>query len=64
MFATEERASGRQRALIRKAKPRLIPLASLLTMAEQAAHAEHVAKLGDNAMWRRYLEPTPERAAL
>jgi DNA polymerase-3 subunit epsilon len=64
VFATEERASGRRRALTRKAKPRLIPLASLLTEGEAAAHAAHIAKLGEAAMWRRYLEPAPERAAL
>jgi DNA polymerase-3 subunit epsilon len=64
VFATEERASGRRQALAVKAKPRLIPLASLLTAVEETAHAEHIAKLGDGAFWRRYLEPAPARAAL
>jgi DNA polymerase-3 subunit epsilon len=64
VFAAEERGGARQRALTRKAKPRLIPLASFLTAPEEAAHAEHIAKLGDNALWRRHLEPAAERAAL
>ena len=64
VFASQERASRRERALAGEAKARPAPLASYLTAPEETAHAEHIAALGDGALWRRYFEPAPERAAL
>jgi DNA polymerase-3 subunit epsilon len=64
VFVGQERASRQSRSLSPEAKARPIPLASFITPAEEAAHAEHIGKLCDAALWRRYFEPAPERAAL
>ena len=42
-----------------KAKPRPKPLPSRLSPEDEAAHATFVETLGPNAIWRRYLPPTP-----
>jgi len=42
-------------ALARKIEPRPRPLTPRLSDADSATHAAFVAKLGENAMWRRYL---------
>jgi hypothetical protein len=33
-----------------------------LTEAEWTAHAEHIAKLGEGALWRRYADVKAEKA--
>lgn len=38
----------------RKFRPAALP--GLLTEAESRAHAEHIATLGENALWRRHIE--------
>ncbi|WP_321334552.1 DNA polymerase III subunit epsilon [Breoghania sp.] len=40
----------------RSIQPRPTPLPSRLTEAEMEAHAKFVAKLGDEAVWRQYIE--------
>lgn len=47
----KEAATGRRKPLRQRPKP----LAARLTEEERAAHAAFVEKLGDDAMWKRYL---------
>lgn len=47
------RANGADRAAAVRARP--IALAPRISEAEQAAHREFVASLGENALWRGYL---------
>jgi DNA polymerase-3 subunit epsilon len=63
VFAAHERAGGGQRTIVAARKTRGEPLPSALTEAERAAHAEHIAKLGDSALWRRYLDADAVKAA-
>ncbi|MEI2386857.1 DNA polymerase III subunit epsilon [Breoghania sp. JC706] len=51
----EEHGSGGP-ALRRAVKPRPNPLPSRLSEVEISAHAEFVAKLGEDAVWRKYIE--------
>jgi DNA polymerase-3 subunit epsilon len=39
---------------------RPVPLPSLVSAAERAAHRDFIATLGDNAIWRQYKLPEPE----
>jgi DNA polymerase III subunit epsilon len=64
VFVSQERGNRQQRALMAESKSRPLALASFLTLSERAAHADHIAALGDGALWRRYLAPEVERAAL
>jgi DNA polymerase III subunit epsilon len=64
VFASQERAGRRERLLTGEARARPQPLPSCLTAAEATAHADHIAALGEAALWRRYLQPEAERAAL
>lgn len=45
------------------ARARPTPLAPLLTDAERDAHRVFVAKLGNDAVWRKYIEPAELEAA-
>ncbi|MGA2043870.1 MAG: DNA polymerase III subunit epsilon [Roseiarcus sp.] len=56
-FASAERVARTQVAPGIATRSRPAPLASLLTEAERAAHADHVASLGEGAVWRRYGAP-------
>jgi len=56
MFSSNERASTAQRIAAPERKLRAIALPSLLTELERTAHAEHIAKLGEGALWRRYVD--------
>jgi DNA polymerase-3 subunit epsilon len=49
------RASRFSEAPAAERKRRPAPLPSLLTEAEMSAHAEHIATLGENALWLRRL---------
>ena len=53
-LARRARRAGREGAPIAERKARPAPLAALLTEAEARAHAEHIATLGESALWRRY----------
>jgi DNA polymerase-3 subunit epsilon len=64
VFASQERVNRQQRSFNAESKLRPQPLASYLTAAEQTAHADHIATLGDGALWRRYLATQAERAAV
>ncbi|MDX1292836.1 MAG: DNA polymerase III subunit epsilon [Hyphomonas sp.] len=50
-FETEEELSRGERK--RVARPRPVPLASLMTEDERAAHAAFVDSLGEDAIWKR-----------
>jgi DNA polymerase III subunit epsilon len=62
VFSGNERASRAQRIAAPEPKARTLALPSLLTEAERTAHLEHVAKLGEGALWRRYVDVTAEKA--
>src|SRR5665647_3174734 len=49
---TGTRSKGVDGVAVVRARP--APLASRLTSADRAAHAQFVASLGDNAVWRNY----------
>ena len=38
----------------RPGAPRPVPLASSVTLEEEKAHAELVARLGENSVWQRF----------
>jgi len=50
--ATDNAAMLRAVEFVRR-QPRPTPLAALVTAEEEAAHAEFIAKLGENAIWRK-----------
>ncbi|WP_298840842.1 DNA polymerase III subunit epsilon [uncultured Roseobacter sp.] len=52
-LSTSSQSSGGDAVPEWSPRPRPIPLASRLTDAEAAAHAEFVAKLGDDALWSK-----------
>lgn len=56
VFSASERTNRLEKTPIVERKPRPTSLPSLLSEAENAAHAAHVAKLGEAAIWRRYME--------
>jgi len=64
VFASGERVVGAQsvRGIVTRSRP--AALAPLLTEAERAAHADHVAALGEGALWRRYGAPRAADSAL
>jgi DNA polymerase III subunit epsilon len=62
VFSGNERANRAQRIAAPEPKTRTIALPSLLTEAEWTAHAEHIAKLGEGALWRRYADVKAEKA--
>ncbi len=51
-----ERANRSLKAEAARARRRSAPLPTFLTEAERRAHAEHIATLGEKAVWRRHLE--------
>ncbi len=55
VFSGAERVSRAQRIATSERKARTFALASLLTEAESLAHVEHIAKLGEGALWRNYV---------
>jgi DNA polymerase III subunit epsilon len=55
VFSNKERIARSQRQPFAETRIRPAPLPSLLTSSETLAHAEHIAALGDGALWRRYL---------
>ena len=63
VFAGQERASRAQRSFAAELKSRTLALPSFLTEAEWAAHVQHIAALGDGALWRRYLAGEREKTA-
>jgi DNA polymerase III subunit epsilon len=63
VFSANERANRSAGAAIAERKFRSVLLPPLLTEAESGAHASHIAKLGEGALWRRYLDPAIEKAA-
>jgi DNA polymerase III subunit epsilon len=54
VFSNKERAARSQIQPIAERKIRPAALPSLLTPNETLAHANHIAALGDGALWRRY----------
>jgi DNA polymerase-3 subunit epsilon len=62
-FSVHERASRSTGATIAERKVRPAPLPALLSESESAAHADHIATLGEAAFWRRYIDAPAERAA-
>ena len=63
MFSSNERASAARRIAAPERKLRTIALPSLLTEVERTAHAEHIAQLGEGALWRRYVDVGAGKAA-
>ncbi|WP_158815968.1 DNA polymerase III subunit epsilon [Methylocapsa sp. S129] len=55
VFSGNERANRSGVAPVVERKSRSAPLASLLTNGESVAHADHIARLGEGALWRRYM---------
>jgi len=56
-FAGNDAASGRRSAAAKKPVARARPLAPLSSPEERRAHAEHIATLGEGALWLRYAAP-------
>jgi DNA polymerase III subunit epsilon len=55
MFSSGERAARVHAANAAAARVRAAPIGPVVSKEEWRAHAEHVATLGDIAVWRRYL---------
>jgi DNA polymerase-3 subunit epsilon len=55
-FSGAERANRSPEAPAAERKFRSTALPSFLTEAESRAHADHVATLGESALWRRHIE--------
>lgn len=58
-FSSVERSRRIAAAKSGARKQRAIPLEPLFSQDEERAHAEYVAKLGDGAVWNRYLADGP-----
>jgi DNA polymerase-3 subunit epsilon len=56
VFAGSERANRSEAAPKAERRRRSTPLPSFLSEAESLAHADHIATLGDGAIWRRHTE--------
>jgi DNA polymerase-3 subunit epsilon len=63
VFSAAERADKTQRRAVIERKVRSAPLAPLLTETEREAHVEHIAKLGEAALWRRHIDAKAGKAA-
>ena len=63
VFASKERANRLQISPTAGPRSRPLALASLLTEVERLAHVDHIARLGDGALWRRYLTADGEKKA-
>jgi DNA polymerase-3 subunit epsilon len=63
VFSAAERADKTQRRAVIERKVRSAPLAALLTETEREAHVEHIAKLGEAALWRRHIDAKAGKAA-
>jgi DNA polymerase-3 subunit epsilon len=62
-FSANERVNRSAGAPMAERKIRPTPLSPLLTEGESLAHADHVAKLGEGALWLRYMARENEKAA-
>lgn len=60
IFSNQERANRMVESRVVERKFRTAMLPSLLTEAENVAHADHVAKIGKDALWRRFLDATAD----
>jgi DNA polymerase-3 subunit epsilon len=60
VFSNQERGKRMIETPVAERKLRSVALLSLLTETENAAHMDHVAKLGKEALWRRFLDATAD----
>lgn len=63
VFSGNERTNRSGAAPVAKRKFRSAPLSTLFTEAESLAHADHIVKLGEGALWRRYMAPEIKKGA-
>jgi DNA polymerase-3 subunit epsilon len=62
VFSGNERTGHVQISLVAERRSRSEPLPSLLTETESLAHADHVMRLGEGALWRRHIAASIEKA--
>jgi DNA polymerase III subunit epsilon len=62
VFSAAERTNRSREPLIAERKFRPTQLPTLLSEAESLAHADHIAKLGETALWLRYTDAAVEKS--